>query len=52
MVPNVVSKIFQKLHFVNFRVLNTTLIRYKIYHNQIEKYAYLPVAVSVEQLDG
>ena len=28
------------------------LIRYKIYHNQIEKYAYLPVAVLVEQLGG
>ena len=28
------------------------LIRYKIYHYQIEKYAYLPVAVLVEQLDG
>lgn len=28
------------------------LIRYKIYHYQIEKYAYLPVAVLVEQLGG
>ena len=53
--PTIVTKNYKKSE--NYPIGQTgkdepNLIRYKIYHKPIEKYAYLPVAVLVEQLGG